>query len=223
MGLEFTQTVRQWDYSYKRDMIFFNLQITNSGTENFHDLALALYCDFDVGGPDPATGENGRLGDMVNCDTALDLAWTYDVDSYDPGWGREVRTGYMGTVILSTPGDLGMTSFNTGQWEFLPQTDDERYAMIDNTEFDQSLPPTDQYYLQAVRGIDLPNSTSRWSRPRQIRYCGRSPTAPRLSSNRAISGRNRRPCRSQLVPPGITAPRCVGIIWRRPQSSRPPA
>lgn len=160
MGLEFTQTVRQWDYSYNRDMIFFNLQITNSSTENYHDLAVALYADFDVGGPDPATGENGRLGDKVDCDTALDLAWTYDVDGYDPGWGRQVRTGFMGTVILSTPGDLGMTSFNTGQWEFLPQTDDERYAMIDNTEFDQSLPPTDQYYVQAVRGIDLPAGTT---------------------------------------------------------------
>jgi len=156
MGLEITQTVRQWNYKYNKDMIFFTLQIKNASTENYHDVAIGLYCDFDIGGPDPATGENGRLGDLVAYDPTLDLAWTYDEDGYDPGWGPTVVTGVMGTVILSTPGDVGMTSFNTGQWEFLPQTDKERFAMIDNTEFDQSLPPTDQYYVQAVRGIDLP-------------------------------------------------------------------
>lgn len=156
MGLEITQTVRQWNYKYNKDMIFFTLQIRNASTENYHDVAIGLYCDFDVGGPDPATGENGRLGDLVAFDPSLDLAWTYDEDGYDPGWGPNVVTGVMGTVILSTPGDIGMTSFNTGQWEFLPQTDKGRFAMINNTEFDQSLPPTDQYYVQAVRGIDLP-------------------------------------------------------------------
>ncbi len=156
MGLEVTQTIRQWNYKYNKDMIFFTLQIKNASSENYHDVAIGLYCDFDVGGPDPATGENGRLGDLVAYDPSLDLAWTYDEDGYDPGWGPTVVTGVMGTVILSTPGDVGMTSFNTGQWEFLPQTDKGRYEMIDNTEFDQSLPPTDQYYVQAVRGIDLP-------------------------------------------------------------------
>jgi len=156
LGLEITQTIRQWNYQYNQDIIFFTLEIKNAATEDYHDFAIGLYCDFDVGGPDPASGENGRLGDLVAHDPALDLAWTYDEDGYDPGWGPSVVTGVMGTVILSTPGDIGMTSFNTGQWEFLPQTDIERFEMIDNTEFDTSLPPTDQYYVQAVRGIDLP-------------------------------------------------------------------
>ncbi len=156
MGLEITQTARQWNYKYNQDIIFFTLEIKNASAEDYHDVAIGLYCDFDVGGPDPATGENGRLGDLVAYDPTRDLAWTYDEDGYDPGWGPSVVTGVMGTVILSTPGDIGMTSFNTGQWEFLPQTDIERFEMIDNTEFDVSLPPTDQYYVQAVRGIDLP-------------------------------------------------------------------
>ncbi len=155
MGLEVTQTVRQWNYKQLRDIIFITLEISNVSGQDYHDVAIGLYCDFDVGGADPATGENGRLGDLVACDTELDLAWTYDEDNYDPGWGPGVETGVMGTVILATPGDIGMTSFNTGQWEFLPQTDLERFEMINNTEFDVSLPPTDQYYVQAVRGIDL--------------------------------------------------------------------
>jgi len=160
MGLEITQTIRQWNYEYNKDIIFFTLEIENASADDYTDLAIGLYCDFDIGGVDPATGENGRLGDLVAYDADLDLAWTYDEDGYDPGWGPTVVTGYMGTVILSTPGDVGMTSFNTGQWEYLPQTDIERFDMIDNTEFDASLPPTDQYYVQAVRGIDVPAGTT---------------------------------------------------------------
>ena len=156
MGLEITQTSRQWNYEYNKDMIFFNLEIKNASLNDYHDVAIGLYLDFDVGGPDPVSGDNGRLGDLVACDTALDLAWTYDEDGFDPGWGPTVVAGVMGTVILSTPDDVGMTSFNTGQWEFLPQTDGERFAMIDNTDFDGSLPPTDQYYIQSVRGLSLP-------------------------------------------------------------------
>lgn len=156
MGLEITQTVRQWNYTEIKDFIFFTLEITNAGTTNYHDFAFGLYCDFDIGGLDPATGENGRLGDLVAFDPAMSLAWTYDEDGYDPGWGPGVEAGVMGTVILSTPDDVGMTSFNTGQWEFLPTTDKERFVLIDNTEMDASLPPTDQYYVQGIRGLDLP-------------------------------------------------------------------
>ncbi|MDD4050703.1 MAG: T9SS type A sorting domain-containing protein, partial [candidate division Zixibacteria bacterium] len=155
MGLEVTQTVRQWNYTEIKDFIIFTLEITNASTQDYHDVALGIYCDYDVGGNDAATGENGRLGDLVAIDTALNLAWTYDEDGYDPGWGPGVETGFMGTVLLSTPNDVGMTSFNTGQWEFLPTTDLERYEMITNDDFDESLPPTDQYYVQAVKGIDL--------------------------------------------------------------------
>ena len=155
MDLEITQTINQWNYTDIRDILFFTLEITNAGIQDYQDVALGIYCDFDIGGPDPASGENGRLGDLVAVDTDLNLAWTYDEDGYDPGWGPGVTAGVMGTVILSTPGDIGMTSFNTGQWEFLPQTDKGRYRMIDNTEFDTSLPPTDQYYVQGVRGISL--------------------------------------------------------------------
>lgn len=155
MGLQVTQTVRQWNYTKIRDMIVFTLEITNASEQDYHDVAVGIYCDYDVGGDDPVSGDNGRLGDLVAYNADEDLAWTYDEDGYDPGWGPSVVTGFMGTVLLSTPGDVGMTSFNTGQWEFLPTTDEERYAMISNDDFDESLPPTDQYYVQGVKGFDL--------------------------------------------------------------------
>jgi len=156
MGLAMTQTVRQWNYIYNRDMVFITYEITNVSEEDYHEFCFGLYCDFDVGGTDEATGENGRLGDLVGVDTDLDLAWTYDEDGYDPGWGHDVLTGYMGTVLLSTPGDIGMTAFNTDDWDNYPYYDEQKFEIMNNTDIDESLPPTDQYYVQSVRGIDLP-------------------------------------------------------------------
>jgi len=152
LGIEITHTGYQWNYSYNQDFIFFVLQITNNSEENYSNFAFGLYCDFDVGGWN-ASGENGRLGDMVAYDADRNLAWTYDDDGYDEGWDAE--TGVMGTKYIETPDGIGMTSFRTGQWEALPDNDAGRFDLIASAEFDESLPPTDQYYLQCTRGINL--------------------------------------------------------------------
>ena len=84
------------------------------------------------------------------------MAWTYDEDGYDMGWGPLVRTGIMGTKYLETPDDIGMTAFRTGQWETVSEADDaQRYELIGSEQYDESLPPTDQYYLQCTKGINL--------------------------------------------------------------------
>ena len=154
LGLQMTQSIYQWNYCYNENILFVVLEITNVSGVDYPDFAMAVYCDFDVGGPD-GTGENGRLGDLVASDGSENLAWTYDEDGYDPGWGPLVRTGIMGTKYLETPDGIGMTAFRTGQWEYLPDSDPERYAYINATQFDTTLPPTDQYYLQCTRGINL--------------------------------------------------------------------
>lgn len=154
LGLLISQTICQWNYCYNEDLLFVILEITNTSDVDYNDFAFAIYSDFDIGGPD-GTGENGRLGDMVESDFANNLAWTYDEDGYDPGWGPLVRTGIMGTKYLETPDGIGMTAFRTGQWELLPDNDPGRYEMINSEQFDSSLPPTDQYYLQCTRGISL--------------------------------------------------------------------
>ncbi len=155
LGVEMVQTIYQWNYSYNQDILFVVLQITNRSGHDYQDFAFGLYCDFDVGGPD-GTGENGRLGDLVASDTSLNLAWTYDADGYDPGWGPTVVTGIMGTRYIETPNNIGMTAFRTGEWEQIDATkDDEKYAYITAHTYDQSLPPTDQYYIQATSGITL--------------------------------------------------------------------
>ena len=155
LGLEMVQTIYQWNYSYNEDVIFVVLDITNKSDNDYTNFAFGLYCDFDIGGPD-GTGENGRLGDLVASDTSQNLAWTYDADGYDPGWGASVVTGVMGTRYIETPDNIGMTAFRTGEWERIANTNDrEKYAYITDHVYEESLPPTDQYYVQATSGINL--------------------------------------------------------------------
>ncbi|HWR84146.1 MAG TPA: hypothetical protein VN285_12665 [Candidatus Deferrimicrobium sp.] len=154
LGLEMTHSVLQWNYCYNEDFLFVVLNITNISTEDYTNLAFGLYVDIDVGGPD-GRGENGRLEDVVVFDSTENLAWIYDNIGIDPGWGPTVRTGLMGTKLLETPDNIGMTAFRTDDWAFLPDQDPGRYAFINSQQFDQSLPPTDQFYLQCVRGINL--------------------------------------------------------------------
>ncbi len=154
LGLQLSQTMYQWNYCYNENIVFVVLEITNTSGLDYPDFAFAIYADFDVGGPD-GTGENGRLGDLVASDSAANLAWTYDADGYDPGWGPMVQTGIMGTKYLETPDSIGMTAFRTGQWELIPDNDPGKFDMINSSQYDVSLPPTDQYYIQCTRGINL--------------------------------------------------------------------
>lgn len=160
LGLEMTQTIYQWNYKYNQDYFFVVLEIKNISPNDYTDFAFGLYCDFDIGGYHPPTHENGRLGDLVGFDSSMNLAWTYDEDGYDPGWGPLVKCGIMGTKYIETPDNIGMTAFRTGRWEDLPDTDPGKYALINSQQFDQSLPPTDQYYVQCTRGINLTSGKS---------------------------------------------------------------
>ncbi|MDH3890854.1 MAG: hypothetical protein OEV49_07190 [candidate division Zixibacteria bacterium] len=153
LGLELTQTIMQWNYCYNEDFLFVVLEITNTSVVDYSEFAFGLYIDIDVGGPD-GTGENGRLNDMVAYDVDDNLAWNYDVAGYDPGW--KTKTGVMGTKILEMPDGLGMTAFRSDDWAIVTGIDDPgMFELINSTQFDESLPPTDQFYIQCTRGIDL--------------------------------------------------------------------
>jgi hypothetical protein len=129
LGLEITHTALQWNYCYNEDFMFCILEITNTSAEDYTDFAFGLYVDMDIGGPD-GSGENGRLGDLVASDSTENLAWIYDEDGYDPGWGRLVTTGVMGTKYLETPDSIGMTAFRSGDWALLPDDDPGRYDLM---------------------------------------------------------------------------------------------
>ena len=154
MGIEVSHSTMGWNYCYNEDFIFVKLEIYNASEVDYTDFGVGLYIDIDVGGED-GLGENGRLQDVVAYDTTKNLAWIYDNIGYDPGWGPTVRTGVMGTKLLSTPNNVGMTAFRTDDWSYLPDEDNGRYAMISSTQFDDPLPPTDQFYVQVCGGFTL--------------------------------------------------------------------
>jgi len=153
LGLELTHTIMQWNYCYNEDFLFVVVEITNTSAVDYTQFAFGLYVDIDVGGPD-GTGENGRLNDMVAFDSTENLAWNYDVLGYDPGW--KTSTGVMGTKILEMPDGLGMTAFRSDDWAIVTGIEDPgMFELINSQQFDQSLPPTDQFYIQCTRGINL--------------------------------------------------------------------
>lgn len=155
LGLEMTQTIYQWNYKYNQDYLFVVLEIKNVSGNDYPDFAFGLYCDFDIGGYYPPTRENGRLGDLVAFDSTMNLAWTYDEDGYDPGWGPLVKTGMMGTKYIETPDNIGMTAFRNQEWDVLPTTDAGKYDLIASNTFEVSTQPRDQIYIQCTRGINL--------------------------------------------------------------------
>jgi hypothetical protein len=154
LGLEMTQTIMQWNYCYNEDFMYVVVEVTNNSSFDYNNFIFSVYVDIDVGGP-ADDGENGRLGDYVAIDTAVNLAWTYDFYGFDPGWGPTEPTGYMGTLILETPDDIGITGFFTDDWSFIPQNDQGRYDAINSAGIMPSHPPTDQVYVVCTRGINL--------------------------------------------------------------------
>lgn len=153
MGLELTQTILQWNYCYNEDFMFVKLEIKNTSNIDYVDFAFGLYMDIDVGGPD-GSGENGRLGDLAAFDISENLAWMYDLDGFDAGWG--LGTGLMGTKLLKTPQDLGMTAIRVGEWEQLGRANDQlKYELINSTSYDTETIPRDLLYIQCTRGINL--------------------------------------------------------------------
>ncbi|MEA2031594.1 MAG: hypothetical protein U9N55_08405 [candidate division Zixibacteria bacterium] len=158
MGIEIAHTMYQWNYCYNEDFTFVVLEITNASESDYTNFAFGLYVDIDVGGLD-GHGGNGRLQDKVDYDITENLVWTYDVVGTDPGWGPTVQTGICGTKLLETPDGIGMTALRTGIWDELPATDAGsdavRFELINAAQYDDPLEPTDQYYIQCTRGINL--------------------------------------------------------------------
>jgi len=106
--VEVTQITRQWDFDPYRKFIFFTLLITNRGNNTIDNVALGLYCDFDIGGAiiyNPS--DHGQYDDVYVYDSSLDMVWMKDSDGEDAGW--KDTPGVVGTQCLSTPNSIGMT------------------------------------------------------------------------------------------------------------------
>lgn len=134
LGIRVEQRTYSWDYDYNDSYIYVNHRIINMNPFPLRDIYIGYFMDNDVGSGlnDP----QGAWDDMIGYDRELNLGYTYDSDGFEPGW--KTPAGYVGCVMLETPGDRGMTGFNT--WLYGDAIDDDtqdslKYEALRNTQF----------------------------------------------------------------------------------------
>lgn len=112
LGIRIEQRTYSWDMPENEAYIYINYKIKNMNDFPLKEVYTGYFMDNDVGCGIVEAGQ-GAEDDCINYDTTLNLGYTYDSDGYEPGWFTSA--GYMGCVMLETPGDLGLTGFQTWQ------------------------------------------------------------------------------------------------------------
>ena len=89
--------------------IFIDYKLKNMNHFSLKNVYLAYFMDNDIGGGNPKP--QGGWDDMTGYDRELNLGYSYDSDGYEPGW--KTSPGYIGSLLLRTPLNKGMTGFFT--------------------------------------------------------------------------------------------------------------
>ncbi len=96
--------VEQRSYSWKIGALA-NVIVLNYKIRNMNDHALvAPYFGYFV---DPDIGSD--MDDLADFDASRDLGYAYDDDGSESGW--DSPAGYVGVILIETPGDVGATGF----------------------------------------------------------------------------------------------------------------
>jgi hypothetical protein len=118
-----------------------NAIVLNYKIRNMNDFFLkapyfSYFADPDIGEGGSVPGDEGYWDDMIGFDRDRNLGYAYDANGSEPDWSTPV--GYIGAVLLETPGDEGLTGFET--WpnghdiDELGQ-DSLKYAYMTSTDF----------------------------------------------------------------------------------------
>ncbi|KPJ49604.1 hypothetical protein AMJ40_05170 [candidate division TA06 bacterium DG_26] len=135
LGVRIEQRTYSWNYDYNNAYIYLNYKIINVNDFPLRDLYVGYFMDNDVGSGISEEGQ-GATDDMIGFDRDLNLGYTFDSDAFEPQW--KSSAGYVGCMMLETPGDVGMTGFNT--WLYGDPIDDDaqdslKYEALRNTQF----------------------------------------------------------------------------------------
>ncbi|MCK4352628.1 hypothetical protein KAW65_04390 [candidate division WOR-3 bacterium] len=110
LGIRIEQRTYSWNYEYNNAYIYFNWKIKNMNSFPLKDIYVGYFMDNDIGSGVSAEGQAAE-DDLIDYDRSLNLGYSYDADSYEPGW--ETPAGFIGCIMCKTPGNLGMTGFQT--------------------------------------------------------------------------------------------------------------
>lgn len=111
LGLRVEQRTYCWGSGTQANYVFLSYKIKNMNESSLNGLYLGYFMDADVGPgslDEPGVGPND---DLIGFDTFRNLGYTYDSNGQEPGW--TTPAGYIGTVFLKTPQDMGLTGFQT--------------------------------------------------------------------------------------------------------------
>ena len=123
LNIEVTQKSFAWSYSYAEDLILFDYEIKNIGTQKLQNVYMGIYVDADVcancdqaGFDDDICGfrltQNRMYGNCEYEDTVY-IAWIADSDGNVDAATPERPTPHVtATRIVRTPGDSLSVSFN---------------------------------------------------------------------------------------------------------------
>ncbi len=111
LGFEFQETAYAFDCpadSALNNTIFIHYDIYNRSNENYHDVYMAIFTDFDLG---------YSYDDYIGCDSTRNLAYVYNalpVDSYGTANTYGANPPAQGVVFLSDTMTSSMTFSNIG-------------------------------------------------------------------------------------------------------------
>jgi len=136
LGIRAEQRTYSWNRGVLANAIVLNYKIRNMNDFSLKAPYFSYFVDPDIGEGGSSPGDEGFWDDMIGFDQSRDLGYAYDYNGYEPGWSTPV--GYIGAVSLETPGDVGLTGFET--WpnghdiDKLGQ-DSLKYAYMTSTDF----------------------------------------------------------------------------------------
>ncbi|MCK4335024.1 T9SS type A sorting domain-containing protein [candidate division WOR-3 bacterium] len=136
LGIRAEQRTYSWNRGVLANAIVLNYKIRNMNDFSLKAPYFSYFADPDIGEGGSVPGDEGYWDDMIGFDRDRNLGYAYDANGSEPGWSTPV--GYIGAVLLETPGDEGLTGFET--WpnghdiDELGQ-DSLKYAYMTSTDF----------------------------------------------------------------------------------------
>ncbi len=136
LGIRIEQRTYSWDHGALANSIVLNYKIRNMNDFVLQEPCFSYFVDPDIGEGGTTPGDEGFWDDMIGFDESRDLGYAYDNNGSEPGWSTPA--GYVGAVLLETPGDVGMTGFETwqnGHEIDNDATDSIKYLYMISTDF----------------------------------------------------------------------------------------
>lgn len=158
LNVQITQIGYAWNYPFNEDYVFLTYDIKNASEDTLKQAYLAVICDPDIG----SAGD-----DMVGFDKERNMAYVYDFDGQERGWGTP--PGYLGYDFLESPVDpatgeqRGLTAFRIFTIDVDPKDDRERYDTISaDGVYDVDTSPADKRFAMPTGPFDIaPGETKR--------------------------------------------------------------